>query len=201
MKQVSFDFHTNTKTPLIISADQLMQGDPVHVDAFLRELDNFGEHPNPANGKKRVTSVQCMVPDTEKTARNWAVTYFHWLQKSSGGIIRTTIPTDGQTSFRLMLTQNALLSMLERSFIHVNLSSWTIEGGVLNRDAGKSPYGGFHFLTVRHKNRQLLFTALTGFAPRLPWPLYRITQGVIHPVVMNRFAHAIGHPYPVITRQ
>ncbi|ADH99389.1 hypothetical protein [Salisediminibacterium selenitireducens] len=180
------------------SGISLSQGDSSHITEFHHCLHRYME---PCQGRdkhvttslKRVQSIQCMETAAKKTARAWAVEYFSWLQTRSLGLVQTDLPYNGKTRFRAGgLT---LLGMTEDPFRHVNLSSWLIESGVLlHQQERKASVSRFTFLTAEQNGRDLLFTAVESFAPALPWKLYRMTQGIIHPFVMNRFAHHIGKP-------
>lgn len=148
--------------------------------------------------ERLVQSIQCMETASQKTARAWAVEYFSWLQTISLGLVRTDIPYNGETRFRSC--GFTLLGMTEEPFRHVNLSSWLIDSGVLLRQAEHwATVSRFTFLTAQQDEKHLLFTAVEDFAPALPWKLYRLTQGLIHPFVMNRFAHHIGKPAPTFS--
>ncbi|RNA69442.1 hypothetical protein [Alteribacter keqinensis] len=121
-------------------------------------------------------SVQCMHLATKDDARVLAEHYAHWLPKIIGV---TTSFTDNH--FSISLFGVPVLEMTTVVYCR-ELASFRLTGGLLFRRS-QNPPAYFHFLADESR----LYTALIHFSPALWWPLYRISQGPIHKMVMHAY--------------
>lgn len=104
--------------------------------------------------------------------------YFSWLPTLFGGLVR--VSKDEELKNVSINFVGLPLLKLERNFNDKRLGVFFwIVGGLLARR------GGSFSFTV---NEAQLITSLNDFSPRLPWPIYMITQYPIHNRVMFLFS-------------
>ncbi|MCD8509516.1 MAG: hypothetical protein LRY73_06280 [Bacillus sp. (in: Bacteria)] len=89
--------------------------------------------------------------------------------------------------FRIIGLASPLLVLQKQMTFHHHIGEYAINGGWLNKESGLSEGTG-RFWFVVSPDEKYLYTALIHFKPRLPWPLYSLTQAPIHEFVMERFA-------------
>ena len=71
----------------------------------------------------------------------------------------------------------------------VDRAVFTIRGGLL-----ATPQAGGSFEFRRVLDGEAVLCSLDGFAPRLPWPIYLLTQAPLHVRVMRAFGRAERRP-------
>jgi len=141
----------------------------------------------------KVSSVQRLHPPRGSDARWLASTYTAWLSTIMRGLIQIdSVQSTGEVRFMLGSTNHKLLGLQplkERS--QADRQVFRVTSGLLARTTER---GRLEFRQVLGGTAAI--AALQDFVPRLPWWLYRLTQGTFHGWVMNRFrTHvAIGAP-------
>lgn len=134
---------------------------------------------------KLVRSIQRLFLPPGLDARWVAGNYFHWIGHCCWPIIGCRVSDDGTAEMRLGLLPITLLRLRpapERS--HAHRQVYIISGGLL---AKKQPnYEG------RLEFRELLdgryaVAAIHDYAPALPWPVYIVTQAVVHLGIMRHY--------------
>ena len=140
-----------------------------------------------------VCSVQRMLLSEVGSAASAVEAYFQWLTETFKGVIRVKpSPSTGEIEFVLGLTGHKLLGLKriearstpDRQVLRITPGLLAIE----------TPRGRLEFRQVM--NSQVLITAIHDFRPRLPWWLYRITQGFFHDLVMKRFGAQLSKSAP-----
>ncbi|MCX5789349.1 MAG: NAD-dependent epimerase/dehydratase family protein [Elusimicrobia bacterium] len=153
------------------------------------------EHPaEPFAGRARgpqhnVRSVQRIPLPPGKTARWAAEQYSAWLPLLFRTFIRAE--RDHGKNVRLML-KFPRVTLLQHAFAHDRNQApdrqvFYITGGLLARPEQRATR------RARLEFREALggtclLVAIHDYRPTLPWPLYKLTQAVIHPWVVRRFA-------------
>jgi hypothetical protein len=133
---------------------------------------------------RSVRSIQRMVFIPTKSVQWVGKEYFSWLTHFSSRIVQVYEDGDNHTFCLfhpcikiLELEKSSDLSNSEREVLY-------IKGGLLAaKGQGESR---LEFREVL--NKQYLLTILYDFKPALPWPIYLMTQAVIHFIVMSLFA-------------
>ncbi|MBU9712362.1 hypothetical protein [Evansella tamaricis] len=148
---------------------------------FLKEKRKL---PHVRKTKGTVTSIQKIETRKQQSSIEWVNDYVAFLRSLTKGIIQVE-QKDHLYFFKVMGLPSPLLT-LERitDSASPNMVEISIRGGILNKERfHQKPLGRFWFvLTETH-----LFTALVHFKPSLPWIIYRLSQGWIHHMVMERF--------------
>jgi uncharacterized protein YbjT (DUF2867 family) len=133
----------------------------------------------------RVRSIQRLHLPAQRNAEWVAERYFHWLGDLMHLFIRTERDADGSWTVR---QRPGGLNLLRLEFKPAhstpNRRMYFITGGALARALGGR--------TARLEFRDLLggrysLVAIHDFDPALPWYFYRITQAIIHGLVMKGF--------------
>lgn len=152
------------------------------MPASIRDEENVKIQPT----RNTVTSIQKMPITHSQTGDEWATTYFNWLTLFTKRII--TINEESSTyPFQLVGLSPPLLQLKKITTAHHHIGEYAICGGWLNKEATTPEVLG-RFWFVVSPDKKYLYTALIHFKPRLPWPLYSLTQAPIHEFVMERFA-------------
>lgn len=139
----------------------------------------------PPKGPSTVCSVQRMVTPQRRDTRWVADEYFGWLARRMRGLIRIARSDDGQEiQFIFRLTGHPLLGLrrLATRSTH-DREVMLVTEGLLARSTER---GRLEFRQVLGDTT--LIAGLHDFVPRLPWWIYRLTQGTFHRWVMIRFA-------------
>nr|ACU26481.1 predicted nucleoside-diphosphate-sugar epimerase [uncultured bacterium HF186_25m_13D19] len=135
-------------------------------------------------GPSTVCSVQRMTTPPGRDIRWVADEYFRWLARKMRGLIHITRSEDGQEiQFVFRLTGQPLLGL--RRLAHrsgPDREVMLVTEGLLARTTER---GRLEFRNVL--GDRTLIAALHDFVPRLPWWIYRVTQGTFHRWVMVRF--------------
>jgi hypothetical protein len=126
----------------------------------------------------RVTDGNVSVEDSVASPRAAAGSelrdsYLEDIQKLTGGLIRVR----GSGLFFGPLE----LLRLGRARVTRHAVEWPIEGGILAR----APGGRFRFEAKKIQHTGRLVALVEGYSPRLPVPLYRVTQLPIHYLFMR----------------
>ncbi len=128
-----------------------------------------------------VKSVQRMVLPSYFDAHAVAVEYLRWLPRFFRSIIK--VETDaGICKFKFFLLDLPLLVLVPQQEQKRDRFCFSIESGLL---VSKDSKGVFEFRLS--PDDRFVFASIQKFRPALPWWIYRITQAVIHKIVMNRF--------------
>ena len=135
-------------------------------------------------GRSLVCSVQRMRLPEGRDAKWAAAEYFRWLEKSFLGVIRVMPNEDEKgVTFCLRPGGKALLGLqLVEHRSSPERQVLAVTEGLLTQGGGKSRLEFRQVLDGR-----TLIAGVHEFEPRLPWWLYRSTQGVFHKWIMLRF--------------
>lgn len=169
-------------------------------DAAVERGDPHAYRPAP---RVRVTGVRSVqrIPLPPGRDAEWAAhEYMRWLPRGGAwAMLRVEVDAERRSTFFLIGTKRPLLELtFARDRSAKDRQLFYVTGGLL---AKKSERGRLEF-RVTPDGRHLL-TAIHEFSPRLPWPIYRFTQALVHRWVMNRFgahlARCAGPTAPEIT--
>ena len=142
-----------------------------------------------SNKASNVCSVQRMKLPEGKDAEWAARTYFQWLPRAMRGLITVRENREeDEVLFIFTLTGHKLLGlkrMPHRS--RPDRQVLKVTRGLL---AVESERGRLEFRQVL--GERVLLASIQEFIPRLPWWIYRSTQGVFHKWVMHRFGRYIA---------
>lgn len=145
----------------------------------------------PSGPRTTVRSVQRMPLPAGRDAAWAAEVYLAWLPRFLAPLVRVErrgtsrqICTRGPRIVLLELTPSAARSTPDRALLYVT-------GGVLARV--KDPVRGRLELRAVAGGTTLL-AAIHDFEPRLPWPVYRVSQAQAHLLVMEGFRRYLGGP-------
>jgi hypothetical protein len=144
--------------------------------------------------ERTVRSVQRMrLPEGRDAA--WAADeYARALPALVPGILRAEVDAARHCRFFLAGSRRALL---ELSFAPARSGAdrqlFYVTGGVLARRTRRGRFELRQFAGGR-----TLIAAIHDFEPRLPWPVYRATQALVHLWVMRRFAAHLARCAPLI---
>lgn len=136
--------------------------------------------------QKRVRSVQRLPLPTDWDADATAVEYGRWLTRRYRGLLRVERGEAGDVRFFLAGLRMPLLVLTPTPFTDSGglRRAYYITGGLLAKKV--DPPGRLEFRAVPGLGCQI--AAIHGYSPRLPWPIYRLTQARIHLSVMRAFA-------------
>lgn len=130
-----------------------------------------------------VRSVQRMRLPLNRDATWAAREYLAWLPRFLWPIVRVRPLEAGRTQLRALgLTLLELTWATERS--SASRALLYVTGGLLARVGGPQQ-GRLELRSVA--GGRVLLAAIHDFAPRLPWPVYRLTQALVHLAVMAGF--------------
>jgi len=121
---------------------------------------------------KTATSIQRMKSPAHLSLEEISFLYFNWLPTLFGGLIK--VEKDTKFSKVVISLLNIDLLKLERD-LNPNGVFFQVKGGALARGGGE-----FSF----YLEQDVLVTSLQNFSPKLPWPIYRVTQYPFHDLVM-----------------
>lgn len=150
----------------------------------MKEKTAFVRFQNPRPQRKTVRSVQRMALPSGMTARQVGEIYMQWLPRFLDPFIKVKI-NGAWINFCFFHPSICLLKLRfeeHRSNFHRQL--FYIEGGLLAADQGGT--GRLEFREVL--GGQFVLAAIHEFRPRLPWPIYRYSQAIVHLFVMKSFA-------------
>ena len=173
-------------------SEELQQSGPV------ARVNAPGQSASKANVAHELTRVACSVQrlplPTGRDAFWVARAYAKWLPRVFRPFIRVEILDDGSLHFRLLGMQRALLELTyaeDRSVSDRPL--YYITGGLLSDTARMRELGLRGRLEFRaDPEGRFIVAAIYDFCPRLPWPLYRISQAPVHLWVMRAFGRYLG---------
>lgn len=137
-----------------------------------------------------VCSVQRMTLPEGRDAAWAAAEYFRWLPKAFKGLIRVVKSSTGseEIAFSLQPSGQELLGLrLLEKRSSPQRQVLTVTHGLLARPGKRSRLEFRQVLDGR-----TLIAGVHDFEPRLPWWLYRCTQGVFHKWTMNRFGRHLA---------
>jgi hypothetical protein len=153
---------------------------------MLRPQDLLGR--KPSKGRNMRSLQRLSVPKGWDAAR-LALAYPTWLGATFPWLLRTEIGGDGSFLIRSSLTGTALLDLRAVPRSHgARRRVFSVAGGAL---AGEREGEGWLEFRVLPGGKEAI-AAVGDFVPRLPWQLYRGTQGPMHQRVMAGFARYLG---------
>jgi uncharacterized protein YbjT (DUF2867 family) len=134
-----------------------------------------------------VRSVQRILLPQGKNAEWVAELYIGWLPYFIMPFLRI-VRTSFGCEYRLRVFGIVLLTLI-KDWVHSTSSKqiFRVGSGLLVGQGGK---GRFEF--AESQDRTFLIVALHNFRPALPWWIYRLTQAVVHKIVMAQFAKKLG---------
>ena len=149
--------------------------------------------PAPRVAPTGVRSVQRIPLPAGRDAEWAAHEYMRWLPRGAWwAALSVKVDTARRATFSLLGTKRPLLELTfaaDRSASDRQL--FYVTGGLLATPTARGR------LEMRETpERDHLLTAIHDFAPRLPWPLYRFTQALVHRWVMNRFGAHLAKQKP-----
>lgn len=142
--------------------------------------------PASAKADRRVRSVQRMTLPPGRDAAWAADEYVRWLPTYFGGLLRVDVDADRTCRFRtpvgtlLQLTPAPARSTPDRQLFYVT-------GGLLARPTKRA-----RFELRQVLDGSVLLAAIHDFEPRLPWPVYTLTQAPFHKQVMTAFGRHLA---------
>ena len=179
------------KHPMLATENRLIEWSGIRPHPFEAALNEALSHHRPGRPRAferaqlskdaihTVRSIQRYPVRVGTTAENAAQSYVEFL----GRVIR--VGHEGNTLlFRLL---GVPLLILTRSDVSsVTRVVYRITGGILSRN---HPKGRFEFQIAQKGS--VLLTAVHDFHPRLPWPIYKYTQALLHRAVMALFGQQL----------
>lgn len=133
--------------------------------------------------RSTISSLQRMRLPAGLDARRACAEYMKWLPRATGMTFEVAAAGAGY----VVTARGSRVPLLAFARDAQRSTSWcehlAISGGLL---AAPGQRGFFEFRESR--GGASLWTLVHDFAPRLPWPLYRITQAPLHSAVMAAFA-------------
>ena len=138
----------------------------------------------PARGLSMVRSVQRLPAAGGRDMRDVAAAYVRWLDERFRPLVRAVGDASGGWSARLASRRGPVLLDLvpDAEMWRADRAVFTIHGGLL---VDPRAQGRFEFRRVL--GGEAVLCSVHGFAPRLPWPLYVVTQAPLHVAVMKAF--------------
>jgi hypothetical protein len=142
----------------------------------------------PTKGRDMRSLQRLSVPKGWDAAR-LALAYPTWMGATFPWLLRTEIGDDGSFLIRSSVTGTTLLDLrtIGRSQ-GARRQVFSVAGGAL---AGDRETEGWLEFRVLPGGKEAI-AAVGDFVPRLPWHLYRATQGPVHQRVMAGFARYLG---------
>jgi uncharacterized protein YbjT (DUF2867 family) len=132
-----------------------------------------------------VRSIQRLPQLQGKNAEWTAAEYFRWLPRFFSPLIRVQEDRNHQWSFRVAGMKTPLLSLeLSPQRSSPDRQLFYIRGGLLVKNS-QPQNSRLEFHDVL--NGKFVLAAIHDFIPALPWPIYKVSQALIHLQVMNRF--------------
>lgn len=143
----------------------------------------------PANRLSMVRSVQRLPAGGARDMRDVAAAYVRWLDRRFRPLVRAVGDRAGGWRARLGSTRGPILLDLapDAEMWTADRAVFTIRGGLL---ADPRAQGRFEFRRVL--GGAAVLCSVHGYAPRLPWPLYVVTQAPLHVWVMRAFGRDEG---------
>ena len=137
-----------------------------------------------------VRSIQRIPVPKGMSAADVANRYIGWLPVYLRPFLKIVLLEDG-CEYRVRLFSLKLLSLrLDSNVSSPGRQIFRIKEGLLVRLHDK---GRFEFRECHNKN--FVIVALHNYRPALPWPVYRVSQAVVHKRVMDSFGRALGASY------
>ncbi len=132
---------------------------------------------------RKVRSVQRLSLPASRNADWVARSYLYWLPRHLWPLLKVTVSGERTATFRIVGLSKPLLvleysperSSSDRALLY-------IRGGLLTLNQGR---GRLEFRDTVDKDSVLV--AIHDYEPRLPWPLYRWSQALVHGWVMGSF--------------
>jgi nucleoside-diphosphate-sugar epimerase len=140
--------------------------------------------------EKRVRSVQRMPLPADFDAQQISHEYGRWLSRTFANFINAETDPDGVVRFYALFKRLKLLELTPTplSFQNKRRCAYYISGGFLSTDI--DPPGRFEFRLFPSSG--CIIASIHGFAPKLPWYVYCITQAPLHACVMHAFSRHLA---------
>lgn len=140
--------------------------------------------------EKRVRSVQRMPLPVGFDAQQVSVEYGRWLSRTFANFINAETDENGVVRFYAIFKRLKLLELSPTpwSFQNKRRCAYYISGGLLTTEI--DPPGRFEFRLFPSSG--CIIASIHGFAPRLPWYIYCITQAPLHAWVMQAFSRHLA---------
>jgi len=141
--------------------------------------------------ERRVRSIQRMPLPEGWEVGQVADAYGHWLTRRFYRIIQVDRDEDGIIRFHLTFPRRVLLELTPTPFSRglQRRRAFYISGGLLVRQV--DPPGRFEFRVFPESG--VVIAAIHGFAPKIPWQVYSLTQAPVHLFVMRGFSRYLAH--------
>lgn len=139
-----------------------------------------------------VHSVQCFRLPAGRDAAWVGEEYMKWLPKELYPFVQVRKKEGGVFHFcAALLPAPLLVLMYSEADSMPGCEVYRITGGILaNRKETEKYTGRLEFREIVGTGE--IITAIHHFVPRLPWPLYRLTQAIVHLWVMERFGRYLS---------
>ena len=139
---------------------------------------------------KRVRSVQRMPLPKGLDAQQISREYGQWLSRTFANLINAETDDQGVVRFYLISKRLKLLELTPTPWTLQNKRrcAYYISGGYLSKNV--DPLGRFEFRLFPSNN--CIIASIHGFAPKLPWFLYTVTQAPLHAFVMRAFSRYLA---------
>ncbi|HBR93445.1 MAG TPA: hypothetical protein DEA90_04700 [Opitutae bacterium] len=139
---------------------------------------------------KRVRSVQRMPLPVGLDAQQISQEYDRWLSRRFANLIHAETDQLGVVRFYAFFKRLKLLQLTPTPWTVGNQRrcAYYISGGYLAADV--EPPGRFEFRLF--PSNQCIIASIHGFAPKLPWYLYALTQAPLHAWVMHAFSRHLA---------
>ncbi|WPJ96836.1 hypothetical protein SH580_03840 [Coraliomargarita algicola] len=139
---------------------------------------------------KRVRSVQRMPLPAVLDAQQISQEYGRWLSRTFANLIHAETDADGVVRFYTFFRRLKLLELTPTPWTLHNKRrcAYYISGGYLA--APVEPPGRFEFRLFPSSN--CIIASIHGFAPKLPWYIYSVTQAPLHAWVMRAFSRHLA---------
>jgi len=145
----------------------------------------------PPDRRSRVRSLQRLPIVGRRDTRDVAAAYVRWLDARFRPLVRAVANPGGGWRAHLGGGGGPVLLELvpDPAMWTEDRAVFTIRGGLL-----ATPQAGGSFEFRRVLDGEAVLCSLDGFAPRLPWPIYLLTQAPLHVRVMRAFGRAERRP-------
>jgi len=131
----------------------------------------------------KVCSVQRLPNPNGHSAESLASDYFDWLPKS----VPFTSVVKFESTVSILFCGIAALKLRRNQGRSSKINCWF---DVLGGAFAKSPQNGyFEFRTLSDGSSMVV---LSGFVPSLPWPIYRLSQALVHQWALVKFGVSLS---------
>lgn len=171
-----------TEDLLLLLQDNFLKAKSLnHVQEVISPKSSLTLGEIPKSREKDVLSLQ-RFPPVEQGIEWLAQEYMRWLARFLFPFLKVT-QDEGVVFFSLFFRKLKLLILKHsQDKSSSQRQVYAIEGGLLSL---RNTRGQLEFRMTQDK--KAILTMIYHYKPRLPWPLYRMSQAIIHVFVMNAF--------------